>query len=48
LAQTYDARVLRTWNVRGIQADPERARELYAKAVEGGISSAKVMGEATR
>lgn len=32
LAQTWDADMLRRWNVRGLRADPDLARSLYAKA----------------
>ena len=41
LAETYDARVLQSWNARGIPADPAKARELYEKAQAGGIDDAK-------
>ena len=32
LAQTWDLDMLRRWNVRGLRADPDLARRLYAKA----------------
>lgn len=32
LAQTWDPDMLRAWKVRGLRADTERARSLYAKA----------------
>jgi hypothetical protein len=32
LAQTWDPAMLRRWNVRGLRADPDLARSLYAKA----------------
>jgi len=32
LAQTWDPAMLRRWNVRGLRADPDLARNLYAKA----------------
>jgi hypothetical protein len=32
LARTYDPAQLRAWKVRGIRPDPDKARELYAKA----------------
>jgi TPR repeat protein len=38
LAQTYDDAVLRSWNVRGLKADPERARALYEKARRAGVA----------
>lgn len=41
LAETYDARVLQSWNARGIPGDPAKARELYEKAQAGGIDDAK-------
>jgi hypothetical protein len=41
LGQTYDPRVLRVWNVYGIRGDPDRARELYAKAEQGGYTASK-------
>jgi TPR repeat protein len=40
LAQTYDPRALRAWNVRGMRGDPDRARELYARARQSGFASA--------
>jgi hypothetical protein len=46
LAQTYDPRLLRSWNVRGIGADPDKARELYGKAAQAGVSRARDMVEA--
>jgi hypothetical protein len=47
LAQTYDPQILRSWHVRGMLPDQERARELYAKA-EQGENGPKILGEATR
>jgi hypothetical protein len=41
LAETYDARVLQSWRVRGISGDPAKARELYERAQAGGIEDAK-------
>jgi len=32
LAQTWDPAMLKSWNVRGLRADPDLARNLYAKA----------------
>jgi hypothetical protein len=46
LAQTYDPRVLSTWNAMGTRADAAKARELYAKAYAGGIAEAKARSEA--
>ena len=41
LAETYDARVLQSWQVRGIAGDPTKAREFYQRAEAGGIEDAK-------
>ena len=41
LAETYDARVLQSWRVRGIPGDLTKARELYERAQAGGIEDAK-------
>jgi hypothetical protein len=41
LAETYDARALRSWRARGISGDPAKARELYERAQAGGIEDAK-------
>ena len=41
LAETYDARVLRSWRARGISGDFTKARELYERAQAGGIEDAK-------
>jgi hypothetical protein len=46
LAETYDPRVLSTWNAMGTSADPAKARELYAKAYAGGIAEARARSEA--
>jgi hypothetical protein len=48
LAQTFDPRLLRAWNVRGMRGDPDRARELYARAEQRGIPVAKTLAEAVR
>jgi hypothetical protein len=45
LAQTYDPRILRTWNVQGIAPEPEKARALYERAHVAGLSKAKDMIE---
>lgn len=42
LAETYDARILRTWKVHGIAGDPTKARELYQRALDGGIEDAGI------
>src|SRR5882724_5692644 len=41
LAETYDARVLRSWRALGVSGDLTKARELYARAQAGGIEDAK-------
>ena len=41
LAETYDPNVLATWRTRGTRGDATRARDLYARAYEGGIKAAK-------
>jgi hypothetical protein len=41
LAETYDARVLRSWRANGISGDRTKARELYERAQAGGIEDAK-------
>jgi TPR repeat protein len=41
LAETYDARVLRSWRALGISGDLTKARELYERAQAGGIDDAK-------
>jgi hypothetical protein len=48
LAQTYDPRILVSWNVQGIPPDPERARALYNRAHEAGLSKAKDLLELMR
>jgi hypothetical protein len=41
LAETYDPAVLGRWGVVGVRPDVERARSLYQKAAERGVSAAK-------
>jgi hypothetical protein len=41
LAETYDARVLRSWRAGGISGDLTKARALYERAQAGGIEDAK-------
>jgi hypothetical protein len=41
LAETYDPLVLSTWKTYGTHGDVTKARELYAKALAGGIQEAK-------
>ena len=48
LAQTFDLRFLQSWKVRGIQPDPDKARELYGRAYDAGLIKAKNMAEAVQ
>jgi len=48
LAETYDPHRLSAWRTLGIRADPARARELYVRAYDGGISQAKARADALR
>ena len=54
LAETYDPNVLATWRTRGTSGDATKARDLYARAYDGGIKAAKdrsyalVIGEGER
>ena len=41
LAETYDPAVLAQWRVWGVGPDAERARSLYQKALERGITQAR-------
>jgi hypothetical protein len=41
LAETYDPLSLSAWGTLGTQGDVARARELYAKALAGGVQEAK-------
>jgi myosin heavy subunit len=41
LAETYDARVLRSWHAHGMLGDLTKARELYERAQAAGIEDAK-------
>ena len=41
LAETYDARILRTMQVYGVRGDTHRALELYKMASDGGIDKAR-------
>lgn len=40
LAETYDPNMLAAWGSRGVAADVQRARSLYAKALEQGYGRA--------
>ena len=46
LAETYDPNVLATWRTRGTRGDATKARDLYARAYEGGIKAAKDRSDA--
>jgi hypothetical protein len=48
LAETYDARILRTLQVYGVRGDTHRALELYKMALDGGIDKAKERMSALR
>jgi len=48
LAETYDPLVLSTWKTYGTRGDVTKARELYAKALAGGIQEAKDRSVALR
>jgi hypothetical protein len=41
LAETYDPNVLAKWMTRGTRGDATKARDLYARAYDGGIKAAK-------
>jgi TPR repeat protein len=40
LAETYDPAVLAAWGTIGTQGDPAKARDLYEKALAGGVQEA--------
>jgi TPR repeat protein len=46
LAETYDPNVLATWRTYGTRSDGTKARDLYAKAYDGGIEAAKDRSDA--
>ncbi len=48
LAEAYDPNVLAARNLAGIVAEAERARQLYARALAGGITRARQRLEALR
>jgi len=41
LAETYDPDSLETWGTSGTQGDPIKAKDLYGKALAGGVTGAK-------
>jgi hypothetical protein len=41
LAETYDPSILSAWGTYGTRGEATKARELYAKALAGGIQEAK-------
>jgi TPR repeat protein len=41
LAETYDPAVLSAWGTVGTRADVAKARELYGKALAGGVHEAQ-------
>lgn len=48
LAQTYDPERLRAWKVYGLRADPDLARDLYARAAEQGYADARRLAVMSR
>jgi hypothetical protein len=48
LAQTYDPAILAAWGTYGTHGEAAKARELYAKALAGGILEAKERSDALR
>jgi hypothetical protein len=48
LAETYDPNMLAAWGSRGVTSDIVKARALYRKALEHGVSKAKMRLEALR
>ena len=46
LAETYDPLVLSKWGTYGTRGDAKRARDLYARALAGGIQEAKERSDA--
>jgi hypothetical protein len=48
LAQTYDPRILVSWNVQGVPPDAEKARALYHRAHDAGVHKAKELVELMR
>lgn len=48
LAQTWDPAMLRAWKVRGLRADPDLARSLYAKASEQGRPDERLLAATGR
>jgi TPR repeat protein len=48
LAETYDSNMLSAWGTIGVQGDFAKAKELYAKALTGGIEEADARLKALR
>src|SRR6187200_317486 len=46
LAETYDPNVLATWRTYGTRGDVTKARDLYARAFDGGSKAAKDRSDA--
>jgi len=46
LAETYEPNVLATWRTHGTRGDVTKARDLYARAFDGGIKAAKDRSDA--
>ena len=47
LAETYDPNVLATWRTYGTRGNAAKARDLYARAYDGGIKAAKDRSQST-
>lgn len=41
LAETYDPNMLAAWGIRDVEADVERARQLYERALRAGVTTAR-------
>ena len=41
LAETYDPNILATWRAYGTRGDTTKARDLYARAYDGGLRAAQ-------
>jgi hypothetical protein len=48
LAETYDPNMLAAWGTRGVSADVARARALYRKALDLGVSRAQARIDALK
>ena len=48
LAETYDPNMLAAWGTRGVAADADKARALYHKAFDLGVTQAQKRLDALR